>query len=50
MSQPVPHEAGPHTITWDGKDMEGGRVASGVYLYQVRAGDLVETKRMALAR
>jgi flagellar hook assembly protein FlgD len=50
MLRPSPQEAGPHAITWDGKDLEGRRVASGVYLYQVRAGDLVETKRMALAR
>lgn len=29
-------QAGEHTITWDGTDREGKRVASGTYFYQIR--------------
>ena len=31
--------AGSHAITWDATDNSGQRVASGVYLYVIRAGD-----------
>ena len=41
---------GYHQIIWDGKDNRGIDVAGGVYLYQLRAGTYVETKRMTLAR
>ena len=37
--------AGNHTITWDGSDF-----ASGVYLYRLKAGDFVETKKMMLIK
>ena len=32
-------EAGYQRVRWDGKDQHGNPVASGVYLYQLRAGD-----------
>jgi len=37
-------------VEWDGRDGEGKSVASGVYLYRLRAGDVVETQRMVLVR
>jgi len=43
-------EAGPHTITWNGRDGSGKQVTSGVYLYQLLAGDFVQTKRMVLLK
>jgi hypothetical protein len=45
-----PREAGPQTIIWDGRDARGARVASGVYLYQLRAGDQVEQRKMTLVK
>ncbi len=38
-------EAGQHTIEWN-----GSQVASGVYLYRLRAGDFVDTKKMILLK
>jgi hypothetical protein len=43
-------EAGSHTLRWDGKDGNGNVVASGVYLYQLRAGSFSQVKRMSLLR
>ena len=42
--------AGPHALTWDGRNREGRPVASGVYLYRLRAGDQVQTRRLLLLR
>ncbi|MDI6793824.1 MAG: T9SS type A sorting domain-containing protein [bacterium] len=35
---------------WDGKDEAGREVASGVYFYQLQAGDKTFTKRMIVLR
>ena len=35
---------------WDGRDESGEMVASGVYYYTIQAGDLVDTKKMVIAR
>jgi len=40
--------AGYFEVLWDGKDNEGHRVSSGVYLYRMEAGDFVQIKRMLL--
>ncbi|MFZ5519291.1 MAG: redoxin domain-containing protein [Candidatus Zhuqueibacterota bacterium] len=42
--------AGYYTIHWDGKDDGGNQVVSGIYLYQIKAGDFVSSKKMALLR
>ncbi|MCI0691591.1 Ig-like domain-containing protein [candidate division KSB1 bacterium] len=42
--------AGEYVAHWDGKDAEGKPVVSGVYLYKLTAGELVQTKRMMLVR
>jgi len=40
--------AGFYSLTWDGSDNEGKPVSSGVYLYQLRAGNLTRTNKCIL--
>jgi hypothetical protein len=40
--------AGPHEVRWDLRDARGGRVASGLYLVEVRAGGAHTTCRLAI--
>ncbi len=42
--------AGSHEIRWDGRDQSGVRVATGVYVYVIRAGDFAQSKRMTLIK
>lgn len=35
---------------WDGKDSQGHEVASGVYLYQLKAGDFTSTRKMIVLK
>lgn len=44
----APFESGYHTVPWDGKDKDGKPVASGVYLYQLRAGEFSQVRKMSL--
>lgn len=42
--------AGVFWTTWDGTDMNGRGVSSGVYFYRLQAGDYTETKKMLLMK
>jgi flagellar hook assembly protein FlgD len=42
--------AGRYTITWDGTSDTGTRVTSGVYLYVIRAGDFVQSRRLTVLK
>jgi len=42
--------AGEHRVIWDGLDADGKAVASGVYLYRLKAGEDVQSKRMLLLK
>jgi hypothetical protein len=42
--------AGNHSIVWNGKDSGGKAVSSGVYFYQMRAGDYHKTHKMILMK
>lgn len=35
---------------WDGKDSNGNEVASGVYLYQLKAGDVTATRKLVVLK
>ena len=42
--------AGWHTVTWRGRDDAGRALASGVYLYRLRAGGQVRVNKMTLLK
>ncbi len=43
-------EAGAYREVWDGLDASGKRLASGVYLYQLRAGSFAATKKLVMMK
>ena len=54
LGQPVavlvqgPRAAGTFSVRWDGRDQAGQAVTSGVYLYQLRAGEYTEVRKLLL--
>lgn len=42
--------AGYYSITWYGDNEVGQEIASGVYFYRIKAGDLVSTKKMVVLK
>ena len=42
--------AGSYSITWDGTDSHGQRVASGVYFYRLESADSSDSKKMLLLK
>ena len=42
--------AGRYTIDWDGRNQAGAQVASGVYLYELRAGSFRSVQKMVLMK
>ncbi len=45
-----PQTAGEHTVRWNGKNNRGALVASGIYIYQLQAGEHTARKKMILLR
>ncbi|HVP35755.1 MAG TPA: FlgD immunoglobulin-like domain containing protein, partial [Terriglobales bacterium] len=41
---------GAYQIIWDGKDQTGNEVSSGIYFYQLKAGNYKETKKLTLLK
>ena len=44
------YAAGFHSVRWDGKNRNGSPVSSGVYLYQIQAGEFSQVRKMSLIR
>ncbi|MHB1688359.1 MAG: FlgD immunoglobulin-like domain containing protein [Ignavibacteriaceae bacterium] len=42
--------AGTHSIIWDGSNNAGQKVSSGIYLYQLTAGNFVSVKKMIMLK
>ncbi|MCB0258438.1 MAG: T9SS type A sorting domain-containing protein [Calditrichaeota bacterium] len=42
--------AGTHSLVWDGRNEKGEPVASGVYLYRLRAGSSIAARKMLLVK
>ena len=45
-----PRTAGHHAVEWDARDDAGGQLASGVYLFRLQAGAVIDTVEAALIR
>jgi hypothetical protein len=43
-------EPGVHMLGWDGFDSFGNLVSAGIYLYQIQAGQYIQTKKMVLLK
>jgi hypothetical protein len=42
--------AGTHTVGWDGTDMSGSRVPTGIYMYRLKAGPQIASRRIVFVR
>ena len=42
--------AGIHTVTWDGRDDADRRLATGMYIYRLKAGDQTSSRKLLLLR
>lgn len=42
--------AGDHSTHWDGKDSQGRRVSSGIYIYRMRFGNEIKTRKMVVLK
>jgi flagellar hook assembly protein FlgD len=42
--------AGKYTTLWNGKDMRGKQVSSGIYFCRMRAGNFVKIRKLTLMK
>ena len=45
-----PQPAGYRSIQWDATNDQGAPVSAGIYLYRIRVGDFIQTKKMILLK
>ncbi|MBN2029008.1 T9SS type A sorting domain-containing protein [bacterium] len=43
-------DAGIYSVEWDGRDSQGAYLPSGIYIYQIRVGEFIESKKLILNR
>ena len=43
-------KAGWHEIVWDGTNNQQQKVSTGIYIYQMHAGDFIQTKKMVFMK
>ncbi|MFQ5865251.1 MAG: M6 family metalloprotease domain-containing protein [bacterium] len=43
-------QPGVHTVTWDGTDNKNEKLASGIYVYQLKAAQFTQAKKMILTK
>jgi flagellar hook assembly protein FlgD len=43
-------DAGFKSVIWNATNNQGNPVSAGVYLYQIQAGEFVQTKKMVLLK
>ena len=43
-------ESGSHTLTWDGCDDTGNEVRSGIFLYRMKSGDFISSRKMMMLK
>ena len=41
---------GINSFNWDSKDLRGGNVSAGIYLYKMKANDIIKSKKMVLIK
>ena len=44
------YQVGRYTIDWNGTDDNGKNVSSGLYFYQMRVGDFIQTRKMIMMK
>jgi hypothetical protein len=45
------HDPASHvSVSWDGRDKDGGSVSSGIYFYRVQAGTFTKTRKMTVLK
>ena len=44
------HDAGYRSVIWDATNDYGKSVSAGIYLYQIQAGEYMQTKKMVLLK
>lgn len=43
-------EAGSHNVVWNGSDMNGNQVSTGIYIYKLTTNNFVSAKKMVLVK